>query len=72
MIKVVDKNGEIVDGLYRNADGSLIVKNDQQYHQHQKVKDILEKQQKAVVDISNELQELKRMMSILILSKDRA
>lgn len=69
---VVDRYGNVVDGLYRNGDGSLVVKNDQEYHKHQIVKDVVDKQKQAIADISSELEELKRIVSILILSKDRA
>lgn len=62
MIKVKDNSGHVMSGIYKDERGYLVVKNDIEYNKH--LRSV--QQQETINKLSEEVSELKNMMSQLI------
>lgn len=62
LVKTLDSNGNIVNGVYRTADGGLVVKNQTAYAKYLKEKEQHERMQK----LESEMSDIKSMLKILI------
>lgn len=62
MMKIKDDSGHIMSGIYKDDRGYIVVKNDAEYNKH--LRSI--QQQETINKLSQEVSELKEMMSELI------
>lgn len=62
MIKVKDDSGHVMSGIYKDERGYIVVKNDVEYNKH--VRSV--QQQETINKLSQEVSQLKEMMSELI------
>lgn len=66
MIRVKDSNGRIVEGLFRDETGALIVKNDAELDKYLQQKRVVVEQKETINRLSDEIEELKRMVNSLL------
>lgn len=66
MKRVIDKNGDIIDGLYRASNGSLVVKDDNSYHKYIKHREELLKQKSTIERLETEVADLKQLVKSLV------
>ena len=71
MMRVKNRDGTIIEGLFRNDDGSLVVKNDSELDKYNKQKKIVSEQQETITNMTKELDELKNLVNSLILRIDK-
>lgn len=66
MIRVKDSNDVVIEGLYRDSNGVLIVKNDNELDKYNKQKQIILDKNSAIQKMTDEIEELKRLVHSLI------
>lgn len=62
MIKIKDDSGHVMSGIYKDERGYIVVKNDAEYNKH--LRSV--QQQETINKLSQEVSQLKQMMSELI------
>lgn len=62
MIGVKDKDGKEIKGLFRGVNGSLVVKNDKEFQQYQKMR----QNQLKMQSMESELLEMKTLLRQLL------
>lgn len=62
MIKIKDDSGHVMSGIYKDERGYIVVKNDAEYNKH--LRSV--QQQETINKLSQEVSQLKEMMSELI------
>lgn len=62
MIKIKDDSGHVMSGIYKDERGYIIVKNDVEYNKH--LRSV--QQQETINKLSQEVSQLKEMISELI------
>lgn len=62
MLRVKDENGMVIDGIFKDQNGSIVVSNNKEYHKYIQEKNIKE----SVESLSNEVKDLKDMVTKLI------
>lgn len=62
MIKIKDDSGHVMSGIYKDDKGYIVVKNDVEYNKH--LRSV--QQQETINKLSQEVSQLKEMMSELI------
>jgi len=66
MKQVIDQNGNIVAGLYRNTSGVLVVKNQNEYDRYLREKNRTVAEQDKIKTLEEQVADLQRMVSILL------
>lgn len=66
MIKVVDANGSVVNGLYRNEHGAIVVDNPEQYDRYLTQQAIKNRDANTINELRNEVSELKAIVEKLL------
>lgn len=62
MMKIKDDSGHVLSGIYKDDRGYIVVKNDSEYNKH--LRSV--QQQETINKLSQEVSELKELMSNLI------
>lgn len=66
MYKVKDQNGNFISGIVKSDTGNLIVTNKKQYYKYIRERDSAKK----IVDLENEVEELKGLIHSLLNNKN--
>jgi len=69
MKKVVDENGVLVNGLYRDETGALVVKDEDGFDKYNKRKALFSSQRAKIDQLTSDVEELKSMVAALIQHK---
>ena len=69
MKKVVDENGVLVNGLYRDETGALVVKDEDGFDKYNKRKALFYSQRAKIEQLTSDVEELKSMVAALIQHK---
>ena len=70
MIRVKDEAGQIVPGLYRDDSGALVVKDDPGLNKYNKQKSVVSAQKATIEKLTNDVEELKKLVGMLIKEKE--
>lgn len=69
MKQVIDKNGAVLEGIHREPNGAISIKNDSQLQKAELEIDRINKMHNKVEDLQSEIRELKEMLKHLLKNK---
>lgn len=71
MIRVKDENGKIVEGVYKDSLGNIIVKKETEYKKYKQQQEVINRLTDKIENLSDTVDQLAKLVMVLTKEKDK-